>query len=145
MQNLYTATVTATGGRNGSVVSSDGVLKLDVRMPKELGGAGGDATNPEQLFAAGYSACFDSALNLVIRNKRIEVQGTEVTAHVSIGKADDGGFQLAVQLDVKIDGVDAPVARELVEAAHQVCPYSRATRGNIEVNLNVVESAGFSF
>lgn len=86
MQNLYTATVTATGGRNGKVVSSDQIISLDVKMPKELGGPGGDATNPEQLFAAGYSACFDSALNLVIRTKRIAVEGTQVTAHVTMAR-----------------------------------------------------------
>ncbi|TXK74820.1 organic hydroperoxide resistance protein [Paenibacillus sp. N3.4] len=145
MDNLYTAVATANGGRNGKVRSSDGVLDLDVKMPKELGGAGGAATNPEQLFAAGYSACFDSALNLVIRTKRVEVESTSVTAHVSIGKTDDGGFGLAVQLDVTIKGVSPEIAEELAHAAHQVCPYSKATRGNIEVNIHVVESAGFSF
>jgi osmotically inducible protein OsmC len=139
MKPLYTATVTAQGGRNGKVVSDDGVLNLDVRMPKALGGAGGNATNPEQLFAAGYAACFDSALNLVIRMKRIQVQGTEVTAHVTIGKGEDGGYQLAAKLDIKVSGVESSVARELVEAAHQVCPYSKATRGNMEVILNIVE------
>jgi osmotically inducible protein OsmC len=139
MQNLYTATVTATGGRNGKVVSSDQIISLDVKMPKELGGPGGDATNPEQLFAAGYSACFDSALNLVIRTKRIAVEGTQVTAHVTIGKTEDGGFGLSVELDVTIDGVTPEVAKELADAAHQVCPYSKATRGNIEVKINIVE------
>ncbi len=138
MENLYTATVTSQGGRNGHVESTDGVINLDVRMPKGLGGPGGDATNPEQLFAAGYSACFGSALDLVIRKKRLKVEGTKVTAHVSIGKDTDGGFGLAVQLDVHLPGVEADTAKELVEAAHQVCPYSKATRGNIEVNLQVV-------
>lgn len=138
MDRLYTATVTAQGGRNGKVISSDGVIDLDIRMPKGLGGPGGDATNPEQLFAAGYAACFDSALNLVARMKRIKVEATEVTAHVSIGKGDDGGFQLAAQLDVKVSGVEKHTAHELVQAAHQVCPYSKATRGNIDVVLNVV-------
>ncbi|WP_243385817.1 organic hydroperoxide resistance protein [Bacillus kexueae] len=137
MQPLYTATVTAAGGRNGFVKSTDGVLDLEVKMPKELGGAGGNATNPEQLFAAGYAACFDSALNLVIRQKRVEVKETSVTAHVTIGK-DDTGFGLSAQLDVKIDGVSEEVANELVNAAHQVCPYSKATRGNIDVKLNVL-------
>lgn len=139
MEHLYTATVTAVGGRNGKVVSEDGVINLDVKMPKALGGPGGNATNPEQLFAAGYAACFDSALNLVARTQRMKVQGTEVTAHVSIGKDQDGGFALAVTLDVVVHGVEHEVARKLVEAAHQVCPYSKATRGNIEVKIQVVE------
>jgi Ohr subfamily peroxiredoxin len=138
MEKLYTATATAIGGREGKVVSSDQVLDLQVKMPKGLGGPGGDYTNPEQLFAAGYSACFDSALGLVIRNKKLKVEGTQVTAHVSIGKDEaDGGFKLAVKLEVAITGVEREVAQELVEAAHQVCPYSKATRGNIEVELTV--------
>lgn len=98
MDKLYTASVTATGGRNGKVVSDDGILNLDVKMPKALGGAGGEATNPEQLFAAGYAACFDSALQLVIRTKRVKVESTEVTAHVSIGKDTDGGFYYLLYL-----------------------------------------------
>lgn len=102
MEKLYTATVTATGGRNGKVVSEDGILNLDVKMPKALGGMGGEATNPEQLFAAGYAACFDSALQLVIRTKRVKVEGTEVKAHVSIGKDTDGGFSLSAVLDVRV-------------------------------------------
>ncbi|HDR8496278.1 TPA: organic hydroperoxide resistance protein [Bacillus cereus] len=137
MDKLYTASVTATGGRNGKVVSDDGILNLDVKMPKALGGAGGEATNPEQLFAAGYAACFDSALQLVILTKRVKVESTEVTAHVSIGKDTDGGFGLSAVLDVHVAGVSHSEAQELVEAAHGVCPYSKATRGNIEVTLNV--------
>lgn len=138
MSKLYTASVTASGGRNGKVKSSDGLLELDVRMPKELQGPGG-ATNPEQLFAAGYAACFDSALNLVIRMKRLTgVQETEVTAHVSLGKNADQGFDLSAVLEINIVGVTQQQAEELVFAAHQVCPYSRATRGNIDVKLNVI-------
>jgi osmotically inducible protein OsmC len=137
MKNLYTATVTATGGRDGKLVSSDNILNLEVRAPKELGGVGG-ATNPEQLFAAGYAACFESALNLVTRMKKIKVEKTEVTAHVTLGKDDDGGYELGVKMDVSVVGVELDVAKELVEAAHQVCPYSRATRGNINVELNHV-------
>jgi Ohr subfamily peroxiredoxin len=140
LETLYTAKVTAEGGRNGRVVSDDGILDLDVKMPKSLGGPGGEATNPEQLFAAGYAACFDSALNLVTRKKRLkEVESTKVTANVSIGRETDNGLSLAVQLDVQVNGVDKDTAEELVAEAHQVCPYSRATRGNIDVTINVVE------
>jgi lipoyl-dependent peroxiredoxin len=135
---LYTASATAKGGRNGHVKSSDGVLDLDVRMPKELGGGGGSYTNPEQLFAAGYTACFDSALSLVIRNEKIETGETTVTGHVRIGKNDTGGFGLAVTLEVHIPGVTADVADELVAKAHEVCPYSNAIRGNVEVMLKPI-------
>jgi Ohr subfamily peroxiredoxin len=139
MNALYTATVTATGGRNGKVISSDNVLNLDVTMPKGLGGSGGVGTNPEQLFAAGYAACFDSALDLVIRTRKVAgVTGTNVTANVSILKDGEHGYKLTAQLDVTVSGVDATTAKELVDAAHQVCPYSKATKGNIEVTLNVV-------
>lgn len=138
MEKLYTATVTATGGRNGKVISEDGILNLDVKMPKALGGIDGVATNPEQLFAAGYAACFDSALQLVIRTKRIKVENTEVTTHVSIGKDTDGGFGLSAVLDVRIAGVSYAEAQQLVETAHGICPYSKATKGNIEVTLNVL-------
>ncbi|MBJ8061918.1 organic hydroperoxide resistance protein [Bacillus cereus] len=140
MTALYTARATAVGSRLGRVVSSDNVLDLDLKTPKELGGSGGYGTNPEQLFAAGYSACFDSALNLVIRTKRVKgVTATAVSANVSILKNDVGnGFKLAVELEVEIEGVDKETGKELVEAAHQVCPYSNATRGNIEVTLKIV-------
>ncbi|MFY7829327.1 MAG: organic hydroperoxide resistance protein [Flectobacillus sp.] len=138
MQALYQASATATGGRNGQVKSSDGVLDLEVRMPKELGGTGGAFTNPEQLFAAGYSACFDSALNLVIRMQKITTGPTTVTAEVSIGKNDAGGFGLATTLKVHIPGVEKEVAQALVEKAHEVCPYSNATRGNMPVTLEIV-------
>ena len=137
---LYTATATATGGRNGKAVSSDGVLDLEVRTPKELGGVGGAYTNPEQLFAAGYSACFDSALSLVINGAKVKTGTTTVTAHVGIGKNDSNGFGLVVELDVHIPGVDQATADALVEKAHQVCPYSNATRGNIDVTLRTTVS-----
>ncbi|SOD79295.1 organic hydroperoxide resistance protein [Spirosoma fluviale] len=137
IQPLYTAHATATGGRDGHVTSSDNVLNLDVRVPREMGGAGGAYTNPEQLFAAGYAACFDSALNLVIRMGKVKTGTTTVTADVSIGKLEAGGFGLAVTLDVNVPGVDQAVAEELVGKAHQVCPYSNATRGNIDVTLTV--------
>lgn len=137
MEKLYTAQATATGGRNGQVKSSDGVLDIEVRMPKALGGGKEGYTNPEQLFAAGYAACFDSALNLIIGNAKVQAGTTSVTADVSIGKIENGGFGLAVKLNANIPGVTEDVAKELIEKAHQVCPYSNATRGNIEVELTV--------
>ena len=138
MNVLYTAVATATGdGRNGHATSEDGLLDLDLRIPKEMGGAGG-ATNPEQLFAVGYAACFHSALKVVAGREKLDVSGTEVSASVSIGANDDGGFGLAVELDVHAPALDADTALKLVEAAHQVCPYSNATRGNIDVALSVV-------
>lgn len=137
MKALYTAVATATGGRNGHVRTDNGTLDLQVRHPKALGGANDDYTNPEQLFAAGYSACFGSALDRVITLSKTEVAGTQVTAKVSIGQIENGGFGLSVVLDVNVSGVDATTAQSLVEKAHQVCPYSNATRNNIEVTLNV--------
>ncbi|BDD07907.1 organic hydroperoxide resistance protein [Fulvitalea axinellae] len=135
MQTLYTAQAATTGGRDGRVSSKDGQLEFDVRIPKEMGGAGG-ATNPEQLFAAGYSACFDSALNLVARGQGVDLKGSVVDAEVSIGKEGEA-YKLAVKLTVTMPGVEKEVAQKLVEAAHQVCPYSNATRGNVEVELVV--------
>ncbi|UAL45951.1 organic hydroperoxide resistance protein [Sutcliffiella horikoshii] len=135
MDALYTAKVTASGGRAGKIRSADGTLDLALAMPKSLGGTEKEgATNPEQLFAAGYSACFDSALNLVARQARQKIE-SEVIAEVSIGKDTDGGFKLAVVLNVSINGVTQEEAEKLVKQAHEVCPYSRATRGNIEVEL----------
>lgn len=138
IEKLYTAEATANGGRNGNIKSSDGVLDLQVRAPKELGGGGGAFTNPEQLFAAGYAACFDSALSLAIRSEKVAAGETTVTARVSIGKDAKGGFGLAVKLAVSIPGVSREEAQALVEKAHHICPYSNATRGNIEVELQVV-------
>lgn len=137
MKALYTAIVTATGGRDGKIRSNDGMIDLNVQMPKEMGGRGG-ATNPEQLFAAGYAACFDSALNLVLRQSKLRAESTEVTAEVSLGANDDGGFGLAVKLLVGIKGLDSKQARETVDKAHQVCPYSNATRGNIDVDIELI-------
>ncbi len=132
---IYTAVATATGGRNGHVVSSDRVLDLDVRTPKELGGPGGAYTNPEQLFAAGYSACFDSALSHVIKSEKATTGTTSVRAHVGIGSNNAGGFALVVNLAVNVPDVDQETADALVAKAHQVCPYSNATRGNVDVSL----------
>ncbi|MBP2000564.1 Ohr subfamily peroxiredoxin [Paenibacillus shirakamiensis] len=139
MEALYTATATVVGGRSGSVESSDGTLKHDLRMPKELGGPGGQGTNPEQLFAAGYGACFESALTNVARKEGIKADNAVVTSHVNIGKDPaDGGFQLSVQLDIKVPGVEERVLQDLIQKAHNFCPYSKAIRGNIEVKLNAV-------
>ncbi len=137
MKTLYTTKATATGGREGKVTSADGVLDFKVEIPKEMGGKGGAFTNPEQLFAAGYSACFDSALNLVARKMKIKLESTAITAEVGIGANDSGGFELAVTLEADIQGVERAVAQDLLEKAHQVCPYSNATRGNIEVTLKL--------
>lgn len=137
MKTLYTTAATTTGGRDGSVKSENGILDLQVRMPKALGGSSDDFANPEMLFAAGYSACFDSALNLVIKKEKVATGETSVTAKVSIGQIDNGGFGLAVELHANIPGVTIDQAQELIEKAHQICPYSNATRGNIEVNLIV--------
>lgn len=139
MKALYTASATVHGGREGSVESSDGVLKHDLKMPKELGGPGGAGTNPEQLFAAGYGACYESALANIARKEGVKLQDVEVVSNVSIGKDEsDGGFRLAVRLDIKLPGIERAQAQELAEKAHAFCPYSKATRGNIEVELNVL-------
>lgn len=139
MKALYEAQATAKGGRNGQVKSSDGVLDFEVRMPKSLGGQGGDFTNPEQLFAAGYSSCFGSALEYIAGLKKIPVKDVEVTAKVAIGQIASGGFGLEAELSVKIPNLDRTVAQQLVDAAHQACPYSNATRGNMEVKLQLVD------
>ncbi|GGH80920.1 Ohr subfamily peroxiredoxin [Filimonas zeae] len=137
MEILYTAAATATGGRDGQVKSSDGVLQHDLRIPVEMGGTGGPYTNPEQLFAAGYAACFDGALGLIIKNAQLTAGPTQVTAEVSFGKNDGGGFGLEVLLKVHIPGVEQTTAEDLVAKAHEICPYSQATRGNMDVNFHV--------
>jgi Ohr subfamily peroxiredoxin len=137
MNILYTATAASTGdARNGHVQSSDGNIDLNVRIPKEMGGEGG-ATNPEQLFAAGYAACFHSALKLVAASAKADATDSEVVADVSIGDNGKGGFGLAVELEVTLANVERAQAEELVRRAHEVCPYSNATRGNIEVTLTI--------
>jgi lipoyl-dependent peroxiredoxin len=136
MSALYTAIATASG-RDGRAVSSDKKLDVTLAMPKELGGSG-EGTNPEQLFAAGYSACFASALGLVASKKNIDVADASVTGEVGLHPNGSGGFSLSVTLRVELpDHVDAETGRELLEATHQVCPYSNATRGNIPVELVV--------
>jgi len=131
---LYTARATATGGRAGHSVTDDGLLDVHLKPPKEMGGPGG-ATNPEQLFAAGYAACFQSALGVVGRREGVDTADSLVEADVSIGTIGGGGYGLAVALKVSIPGVDSDTTLRLAEAAHQVCPYSNATRGNIEVTV----------
>ena len=136
MDVLYTAIATARGGREGEVVSDDGVLDLSLTLPKELGGPGGDHTNPEQLFAAGYAACFHSALKRVAGTEKVDVQGSAIEAQVGLG-IDGQAFGLAVTLRGTFPTLDEQGGREIMEKAHQVCPYSRATRGNVEVILEV--------
>jgi Ohr subfamily peroxiredoxin len=137
IKTLYTTTAVATGdGRNGHVSSLDGHLDTPVRTPKELGGTG-EATNPEQLFAAGYAACFHSALKLVAAKSGADTSDSEVVADVSLGALQSGGFGLAAQIEVSLPALDRETAEALVAQAHQVCPYSNATRGNIEVTLAV--------
>lgn len=134
---LYTAVATAENGRDGRVSTDDEKLDVVVNPPKEMGGSGA-GTNPEQLFAAGYSACFQSALGVVARREKADISGSTVTAKVSIGKTEASGFGLEVELSASIPNVDAATAQDLLEKAHQVCPYSNATRGNIKVGLSVV-------
>jgi osmotically inducible protein OsmC len=137
MNKIYTATARATGGRNGHVESPDKLVNFDFRFPTALGGANNDYLNPELLFAAGFSACFDSALNRIITEEKIKTGTTIVTAHVSIGKLDESRFGLGVDLEIEVPGVDRETTLELVHKADALCPYSNATRGNIEVNLIV--------
>ena len=133
----YTASATSTGGRDGRSISSDKVLDVQLSTPKELGGAGGAGTNPEQLFAAGYSACFIGALKFVGAKEKIAVPAdVSVTAQVGIGPIPTG-FALDVELVISLPGLERAVAEDLVEKAHQVCPYSNATRGNVDVRLTL--------
>ncbi|MCU1479050.1 MAG: organic hydroperoxide resistance protein [Subtercola sp.] len=139
METLYTAIAHASGGgRDGHVRSEDDRLDLDTRPPKEMGGSG-DGTNPEQLFAAGYSACFLSALHAVGKRLEIDTTDAEVSASVSIGSNGEGGFGLAVELDVYVPKATPEQAQAAADAAHLVCPYSNATRGNIEVTIATVQ------
>jgi osmotically inducible protein OsmC len=135
MKTIYTAVATVHGGREGHVKSDDGVLDLDLRIPKSMGGPGGTGSNPEQLFAAGYAACFESALRLVLRQQKKPLKDTRITAHVSLIADDADGYGLGVELHGQIEGLSTEETRELMRAAHEVCPYSKATRGNIDVKL----------
>lgn len=139
MNILYTAEATAKGGREGHTTTSDGKLDLDLNIPKELGGPGGAGTNPEQLFAAGYAACFDNALISAARRLKMEVQDPIVTARVSMGTIGQGALGLAVELRIRLAGLNRGDAQALVDTAHKICPYSNATRGNIDVQLVIEE------
>ncbi|MEN6295953.1 MAG: organic hydroperoxide resistance protein [Chloroherpetonaceae bacterium] len=134
-EKLYTAVVTVTGGRNGHAVSSDNILDIEMRMPKSLGGKSDDYTNPEQLFAAGYAACFGSSLDMVLESEKVKTGVTTIEASVSLLKNEPVGFKLDVQLKVNIPGIPLEKAKELALKAHQVCPYSNATRNNIDVEI----------
>jgi Ohr subfamily peroxiredoxin len=135
---FYTAKAQVAGGREGGTGrTDDGMLEVKLRVPEAMGGPGG-GTNPEQLFAIGYAACFESALAVAARRERVDVQRATVRSEVRIGPTGDGTFGLAVMLEVAIPGADRDTARRVVDAAHQVCPYSNATRGNIDVEIRVV-------
>ena len=139
MKALYTAEALATGeGRDGHGTTSDGKVDVALSIPKEMGGSG-EGTNPEQLFAVGYAACVHSALRLVARQQKADVSDSAVGAKVILGSTDSGAFGLAVELEITLPNVDHDTAQGLAEAAHQVCPYSNATRGNIEVKLTVTD------
>ena len=137
MRILYTAQAVVHGGRGGHGRTSDGRLEVDLSVPEEMGGDGGPGTNPEQLFAVGYAACFHSALRLVGRQEKADVSDSAVGARVSIVQIDNGGFGLAVELEVTLPNLDNDAAQQLAEKAHQVCPYSNAIRGNVDVTLTV--------
>ena len=137
---MYSTKVKASGGRNGQVTSDDNVLDLTIRIPKEMGGPGGAYTNPEQLFAAGYAACFDSALQLMILKEGLKRKESSVEATVSLER-NGLEFGLKVKLSVEIKDVDPDVSRMLVAKAHATCPYSKATKGNIPVEIELVEAA----
>jgi Ohr subfamily peroxiredoxin len=135
----YATRATSTGGREGSVRSEDGRFEANLSMPKELGGAGGDGTNPEQLFAAGYSACFIGALKAAGQQLKLKVPAeTNVTATVGIGPRSEGGFGITASLLIDLPGLERDEAERLVETAHQLCPYSNATRNNVDVGLTIV-------
>ncbi len=140
MKTLYRTRANATGGRTGTATVEDGSLSLALATPKELGGSGGPGTNPEQLFAAGYAACFLSAIRFVASGRKVNVsERTRVTAEVGIGSSEDGrGFQLQIALEVSLPDIDATSATELVEAAHSVCPYSNLARNGVDVRLSLI-------
>jgi osmotically inducible protein OsmC len=140
MSALYATQARAVGGRAGHVETADGLLSVDLALPQEMGGRGfdtGGATNPEQLFAAGYAACFENAVRFIAGQQKLPLKGAAVTAHVELHPRAEGGFKLAVALDAETQGLDPAAAETLVAAAHQVCPYSNALRGNVDVAITV--------
>lgn len=139
MKRLYTAEVTVTGGRNGQARSSDSALEVKLSVPREMGGAGELGTNPEQLFAAGYAACFQSALMGAARRKQLDAGSSVITATVGLGPTGRGGFVLEVELHIQLPGVEWAVGEELIALADSICPYSNAVRGNIPVKLVLEE------
>ncbi|QIX63562.1 organic hydroperoxide resistance protein [Hymenobacter lutimineralis] len=141
MEKIFTAQAKAKGGRDGQVTSDDNVLNIALSTPKAMGGPGKTgATNPEQLFAAGYAACFEGALGVAARQAGVRLNDVTVEAFIGFGQAEDGGYGISADLHVNIPGVEQAQAQQLVEAAHGICPYSRATRGNIEVTLNATNN-----
>lgn len=142
IQKVFTAQAKVEGGRDGHVTSANNVLDLTLSTPKEMGGMGkAGATNPEQLFAAGYAACFEGALGVAARQAKLKLEKVTVEALIGFGQAEDGGYGISADLHVNIPGVEQQQAEALVEAAHGICPYSRATKGNIEVNLTTTTNA----
>ncbi|MFN4763264.1 organic hydroperoxide resistance protein [Gillisia sp. Q332] len=138
MKTLYKAKVTTEGGREGHLKSDDGILDMKLSLPKSMGGKGEKLTNPEQLFAAGYSACYGSALQVVAKKHKVDLGDFNVTATVGIGKTEEDDLQLSVILDTYIPNIDIETGEKLVNEAHEICPYSRATRDNIDVTLNLM-------
>jgi len=138
MEPIYKTEVTAEGGRNGKVKSADGVIELEVRIPKEMGGQGGAFTNPEQLFAAGYAACFDSALNFVALQNKTKLFNTKVTAKIGLISSPEEGFSITAELNVEIPDIEKEKALEFIQLAHAACPYSKAVRNNVQVKINLV-------
>lgn len=139
LKSLYTADAIATGGRDGRGATSDGQLIVELRAPKELGGPGG-GTNPEQLFAIGYAACFHSAIGVVGRLEKVDLSASTVESHVSFGPVGGDAYGLAIRLDIHLPGVEHILGEKIVAAAHEVCPYSNAIRGNVEVILTVFDA-----
>jgi len=137
MSALYQTSARAVGGRAGHVTGEDGLLDIDLAVPKALGGPGG-ATNPEQLFAAGYAACFENAVRHVARSDKLALTGAAVTARIGLADNGAGGFKLEAALEVEIEGLDRATAEALTAKAHLVCPYSNAVRGNVDVALSVI-------
>jgi lipoyl-dependent peroxiredoxin len=136
-KTLYTAEAHVTGGRaEGHGRTSDGTLEVDLRLPAEMGGQGG-GTNPEQLFAIGYAACFEGAIGAVARRMKVDPQDVAIDSRVNLHPTEERGFKLSVDLDITLSGVEGDQAKELIDAAHHVCPYSNATRGNIDVNITI--------